>query len=279
MGSLSDYAENALLNHLFNTAYTRPTAVYLVLCTADPTDAATGASCNEAANANNYARKVISFGTPSARRITQDANVDFNTATGAWGTITHWAISDSATYGAGNILATGAFTASFAPVNGNSPRVASGQVYVEFNASSTGGLPTAIANNLLGHMFDNVLFTSTAGNTFLALLNAVCSDAATTMAGQTEVSGTSYARKEVNENGGTSPTWTTVSAGALSNLHDVTFATPGGTWTQMVAVAIVDALSGTTANVLWYDNGIVDQTAGSGDVVQFLAGDFDIAMT
>lgn len=279
MGSLSDYAENALLNHIFNTAYTRPTTVYLALCTADPTDAATGASCSEVANTNNYARKAISFGAASARRITQDANVDFNTASGAWGTVTHWVITDSLTYGAGNVLAHGQFTASFAPVNGNMPRVASGQVYVEFNASGTGGLPTAICNNLLAHMFDNTLWTSPAGNTFMALLNAVCSDAATTMAGQTEVSGTSYARKEVNESGGASPAWSSASGGALSNVHDATFTSPGGAWTQMVAVAIVDAVSGTSANVLWYDNSIVDQTAQSGDVVQFLAGDFDIAMT
>lgn len=279
MGSLSDYAENALLSHLFNTAYTRPTTVYMGLCSSDPTDSATGASCGEIANANNYARKAISFGAPSARRITQDANVDFNTASGSWGTVTHWVITDSATYGAGNVLAHGSFSSSFAPVAGNTPRVASGQVYIEFSASGTGGLTTYAANGLLGHMFDNTLFTSTAGNTFLALLNATCSDAATTMAGQTEVSGSGYARKEVNEAGGTTPTWSTVSAGALSNLHDATFATPTGSWTQMVAVAIVDAVSGTSANVIWYDNSIVDQTAATGDVVQFLAGDFDIAMS
>lgn len=128
-------------------------------------------------------------------------------------------------------------------------------------------------------MFDNILWTSPAGNTFLALLNAVCSDAATTMAGQTEVSGTNYARKEVNEAGGASPAWSSASGGALSNVQDATFVNPGGTWTQMVAVAIVDAVSGTSANVLWYDNNIVDQVAVSGDVVQFLAGDFDIIMT
>lgn len=279
MGSLSDYAENALLNHMFNSAYTRPTTVYMALCTADPTDAATGASCNEVANANNYTRKAISFGSPSARRITQDANVDFNSATGSWGTVTHWVITDSATWGAGNVLAHGQFSSSFTPVSGNAPRITSGQVYIEFSASGIGGLTTYAANALLGHMFDNTLFTSPAGNTFLALLNTTCSDAATTMAGQTEVSGTNYARKEVNENGGASPAWTSASGGALSNGADVTFATPGGAWTQVVAVAIVDALSGTSANVLWFDNSIVDQTPQSGDIIQFLSGDFDVAMT
>ncbi len=39
MGSLSDYAENELLDHLFNAAYSPVATVYLALCTADPTDA------------------------------------------------------------------------------------------------------------------------------------------------------------------------------------------------------------------------------------------------
>ena len=284
MGSLSNAGATLIMNHLFNAAQSVGSTVYLALCTGTYTpataDGYTGASCSEVANANGYARKAISFGAASARRITQDAQVDFDTASGSWGTVTHWVIVTSATYGAGTVLAHGDFTASFSPVTGNTPRVASGQVYVEITAISGYGLTTWAANGVLGHFFDATAFTSTAGNTFLALLNAVCSDAATTMAGQTEVSGTNYARKEVNENGGASPTWTTVTNGVLSNQHDTTFATPGsGGWTQLVAVAIVDALSGTSANVIAYDNtNVVDQTPASGDTVQFLAGDFDISL-
>ena len=123
MGSLTDYAENRALNQFFNSSQAVGGTVYMVLCTADPTDAATGASCSEVANANNYARKTITFGAPSSRRVTQNAQVDFNQASGAWGTVSHWAISDSATWGAGNILAHGAFTSSFSPVSGNTPRM------------------------------------------------------------------------------------------------------------------------------------------------------------
>jgi hypothetical protein len=233
------------------------------------------------ANANGYARKAISFGAPASRRVTQDAQVDFDTASGAWGTVRGWVIVDSGTWGAGNVLAHGSFSAEFSPVLGNTPRIASGQVYIEITASSGAGLTTWAANGVLGHLFDATAFTSTAGNTFLALLNVDSSDAATTMAGQTEVTGTSYARKEVNENGGASPAWTTVSAGALSNGATATFATPGsGGWTQVTAVAIVDAVSGTSANVIAYDNtNIVPQTPAAGDTVQFASGDFDISLS
>ena len=282
MGSLTDFAENELLDHLFNAAYSPAATIYLVLCTADPTDAATGASCNEVANANGYARTAISFGTASARRITQDALVTFPAATGSWGTVTYWCLADSATHGPGNILAHGAFSASFSPVSGNTPKVASGQVYVEFSATSGGaGLTTYACNALLGLMFDNVAFTSTAGNTFLALLTATSSDAATTMAGQTEASGTSYARLEINPYGGSAPAWTLASGGTLSNGADATFATPGsGGWGTVVAMAIVDAASGTSANVLAYDNNnITDQAVSESDTVLFASGALDVTMS
>lgn len=279
MGSLSDYAEARALNHFFNASQTVGSTVYIGLCTADPTDAATGASCNECANTNNYGRKAITFGAASARRVTQNAQVDFNTASGSWGTATHWVIVDSATYGSGNVLAHGALSASISPVNGNTPRIASGQVWVQIDAIAGYGFTTYAANAILGHLFVATSFTSTAGNTFLALLTSVCSDAATTMAGQAELSGNGYARKEVNENGGASPAWSTVSAGALSNGADTTFATPTGAWSTFVAVAIVDSASGTSSNVLAYDNNITDQPAALNDTVQFPSGDFDISLS
>lgn len=281
MGSLSDFSENELLDHLFNAAYSPAAAIYLALCTADPTDAATGASMSEAADANGYARQAITFGAAASRRVTQNAQVSFPQASGSWGTITHWAIVDNATHGAGNVLAHGAFSASFAPVSGNTPSVASGQVYVEISASSGAGFTTACVNSLLNLMFRNVAYTSPAGNTFLALLAAVGADDDATMADCTEVTGTDYARKEVNPNGGSAPTWDVAASGALDNGAVITFATPGsGGWDEVVAVAICDAVSGTSANVLAYDNSnIVDQTPAEGDTVQFAAGAFDISLS
>ena len=282
MGSLSDFAENELLDHLFNAAYTPASTIYLALCTADPTDAGTGASMNEAADANGYSRTAITFGAAASRKVTQNAQVSFPQATGSWGTISHWAIVDSATHGAGNLLAHGSFSSSFSPVSGNTPSVASGQVYVEISATSGGaGFTTACVNSLLDLMFRNQSYTSPAGNTFLALLAAVADDADSTMADESEVTGTDYARKEVNPNGGSSPTWDTASGGTLDNSGAVTFATPGsGGWDEVVAVAIVDALTGTAANVLAYDNtNVVDQTPAEGDTVQFSDGAFDISLT
>ena len=280
MGSLSNYSENALLGHLFTSAYTAPAGIYLALLTADPS-AGDGASITEAANANNYARTAISFGAASARRVTQDALLTFPAASGTWGTITHWALVDSATYGAGNVLAHGAFSSSFSPVAGNTPKVAAGQVYVEITASSGAGFTTATANSLLDLMFNGTAFSSPAGNTYIALLNATASDT-TTLSTMTECSGTAYARKEVHESGSaSSPKWEAVSGGATQNGAAIDFGTVGsGGWTQVVATAIVTAATGTSGLVLAFDNtNVVDQTPAAGDTVQFATGAFDVSLS
>lgn len=268
MGSLSDYAENALMGHFFGSAYTAAATVYLALCTADPTDAGTGASMNECANANGYARKAITFGAASSRRVTQSGAVTFDQASGAWGTVTHWAVVDSGTHGAGNMLAYGALAASKSIVANNTPSVASGEVYVELTAS-TGALLTAIANSFLDKMFRNQTYAQPA--TYVGLVTTTSSDSA---AG-TEVSGGSYARVLVNKAGGASPAWSAVSGGVSDNANAVTFTAASASWGTVVGTVLYDASS--SGNALWYMNDTTDQAVGSGDTVSFAAGAIDVS--
>lgn len=125
--SFSDYLETALLDQIVGkTDYTMPTA-YIALCTADPTDAGTGASMNEVANANNYARVSTAGGdwNAAASGSIDNANeIAFPQASGSWGTVTHFAILDSTTHGAGNMLAHGALDSSKAIGNGDTPKFA-----------------------------------------------------------------------------------------------------------------------------------------------------------
>lgn len=280
-GGLSDYSKNELLDHLFNAAYSAAATVYLALCTADPTDAGTGASMNESAgSANGYSRKAISFAAASSRKVVQSGAVSFDAATGSWGTLTHWAIVDSATIGAGNMLAHGEFSSSFTPVSGNTPSIADAEVEVEIQATAAGaGFSDYTVHKWLDLMFRNQAFSSTAGNTFVALLNAVADDQDVATTDLTEITGTDYARVEVNPNGGASPTWDLAASGALDNTHQIDIGPPGADdWDQVVAMAIVDAVSG-LANVLAYDNAnIVDQTPTSADTVQFAAGALDVSL-
>lgn len=280
MGSLTNYAENALMGHIFATAYSQPATVYLALCTGDPGEAATGASCSEAANSNNYARTAIAFSAAAARRITQTGAVTFPQASGAWGTITHWCIIDVNTYGSGNVLAYGQFSASFAPVNGNTPSIATAQVYIEISAGSGEGWTTQLCNWLLDKMFRNQTYNQPA--TYAALLDAQGADADTTLTTSgKEVAGTAYARVLINKAGGSVPKWEAVSGGATQNADDVTFTTVGaGGWSQVVGMAIVDAATLDTGNVLMYDNDqVVDQTPAAGDTVKFVAGALDVSLS
>jgi hypothetical protein len=277
MGSLSDYAENALLQHIFNTAYTSVATIYVALCTADPTDVATGASMSEVANANGYTRKAITFGAAATRRVIQNALVTFDPATGPWGTITHWTIVDSATYGAGNVLAHGSLTASVAPVSGNTPSIPSGEIQVQFNASSGAGFTDYTVHSWLDRMFRNQAFPKPS--TYVGLATATIADTNTTIATITEVSGGAYARVQVNPNGGATPTWTTASGGALDNLHAINFPTPTLSWGTITSCFIADSASG-AGNVLGYDNAnIVDQAIAASDTVLIPIGAFDVTLT
>lgn len=266
MGSLSDYAELELLDHVFNAAYSPVATVYVGLSTADPTDDASGLA---EPVGNGYARKAITFGAASSRRVTQSGAVTFDQATGDWGTITHWAIFDAAT--AGNMLAHGALAVSKEIVSGNTPTFATTVVYVEFQA---GKISTYLVNALLDLMFRNTAYS--APDTYVALCDATAGDDDT---GSTisEPSGGGYARVQVNPNGGSSPTWDLASAGVVDNTHDVEFPAVTGDWGTIVAVAVVDAA--TAGNLLFYANDLEDQAVSTGDTAKFGAGALDIPMS
>ena len=280
MGSLSNFAESALMNHIFGTAYSHVATVYLALATGDPGETGTGASMSEVANANGYTRKAITFAAAATRRITQTGAVTFDQASGAWGVVTHWAIVDSGTYGAGNVLAYGAFASSFSPVSGNTPSVASAQVYVEISASSGEGFTTQLCNWLLDLMFRNTDYAQPA--TYAALLDSAGADADTTLttAGK-EIAGTGYARVLVKKAAAGSPEWEDVANGACDNQHAVTFPTVGaGNWSAVVGMALVDGGTLDAGNVLAYDNDqIVDQTPLAGDTVTFAIGALDVSLS
>jgi hypothetical protein len=105
MGSYSTYLDDAILAHIVGkTAYPIPTA-YLALSTANPL--VSGAGMAEPVG-NGYARVVTAAGdwnTPSSGAVNNANAFNFPAATGAWGTITYFALMDALT--AGNMLAYG----------------------------------------------------------------------------------------------------------------------------------------------------------------------------
>jgi hypothetical protein len=103
MSSFSDYTENLVLTYLFtNGSATRPTAWYVGLFTAAPSDAGGGTEVS----GSGYVRKVTGTITVSGTdtTATNSAAIEFAAASGGnWGTVTHAAIFDAET--SGNMLA------------------------------------------------------------------------------------------------------------------------------------------------------------------------------
>lgn len=127
-GSLSDYAENAVLNHLFrNVALTSPTTVYAALFTVAPSDTGGGTEVS----GGGYARVAITFGAPSGGAIDNSAIIDFGTATANWGTIVAMAVFDAST--AGNMLAWADLTTSKAVNNGDAAQFAVGDLDISIS--------------------------------------------------------------------------------------------------------------------------------------------------
>jgi hypothetical protein len=128
MGSFSDYCENEILDHLFGKGDYAPPVVYVGLSTADPTDSGVGLS---EPNDNGYAR----VGTTeadwnvAAGGLLDNANaITFGTATGSWGTLTHFALFDAAS--GGHLLVHGALSYPKTIESGDTARFAGGEIDV-----------------------------------------------------------------------------------------------------------------------------------------------------
>jgi hypothetical protein len=127
MSSFTDYTENLVLTWLFTgSSATRPTAWYVGLFTAAPSD--TGGGTEVTGNA--YARVAtgtMSISGTSPTNCTNAAAIEFAAASGGnWGTITHVAIFDAST--SGNMLGWAALTTSRTINDGDILRIPAGDL-------------------------------------------------------------------------------------------------------------------------------------------------------
>jgi len=128
MGSFGDFWEDEVLDHLFGKGSYTPPTIYVALSTADPTDDASGIA---EPSGNGYARVATAgsdWDAASGGALANAEAITFPTASGSWGTITHFALFDAAT--AGNMLAHGELGASQAITLNKIPRVPAGDIDV-----------------------------------------------------------------------------------------------------------------------------------------------------
>ena len=125
--SFTNFLETEILDHVFaGAAYTAPSTKYIGLFTAAPGE--TGGGTEVSGNA--YARQTMAF-TTSGDTTSNNAAVEFPTATGSWGTITHVGIFDAVS--SGNLMVYATLTASKAIASGDVFRVPSGDLDITLN--------------------------------------------------------------------------------------------------------------------------------------------------
>lgn len=125
MAALSDHAEKLLLDWMMTSGTaTRPTAWFVALYTAAPSDAGGGTEVSGA----GYVRQSVAFNaaaTPGGT-TSNTADVSFTAAGGDYGTVTHLGIFDASS--SGNLLWHGILTASKAVEDGDTITFSAGNI-------------------------------------------------------------------------------------------------------------------------------------------------------
>lgn len=129
-GSLSDYLETAVLNHVLRgEEFASPSQVHVALFTEVPTEAGGG---TEVAG-GGYERQVATFTAPiSGDTRTENAeDILFPVATADWGTITSVGVFDAAT--GGNMLFYGTLDAEKAIAESDQFRISAGNLDISLD--------------------------------------------------------------------------------------------------------------------------------------------------
>lgn len=125
MAALSDHAEALLLDWLMtNGSATRPTAWYVALYTAAPSDSGGGTEVS----GNGYSRQAVTFAaaTSPGGTTSNTGDISFTASGGNWGTITHIGIFDASS--GGNLLWHGVMTASKIVNDGDTLEFSTGNI-------------------------------------------------------------------------------------------------------------------------------------------------------
>ena len=125
MAALSDYAEKLLLDWMMTSgSATRPTAWYVALYTAAPSDSGGGTEVST----GGYARQSVTFdaATSPGGTTSNSADVSFTAVGGNYGTVTHMGIFDAST--GGNLLWHGVLSASKTVEDGDTITFSAGNI-------------------------------------------------------------------------------------------------------------------------------------------------------
>jgi hypothetical protein len=125
--SFSNFLETEILDHVFaGAAYTAPSTIYVALYTAAPGEAGGGTELS----GSGYARQTVAFST-SGDTTSNSAAVEFPTATGTWGSVTHVGVFDAST--SGNLMAYATLSSAKTIDSGDVFRIPTGDLDITLN--------------------------------------------------------------------------------------------------------------------------------------------------
>ena len=120
--SFSNFLETEILDHVFGgNAYTAPGTLYVGLYTSNPDEDNSGTEVT----GGSYARVTGTF-TVTGDTASNDAAIEFTTATASWGTVTHIGVLDASS--GGNLLCYAELTTAKAIDTGDVFRVPTGDL-------------------------------------------------------------------------------------------------------------------------------------------------------
>jgi len=125
--SFSNYLETEILDHVFGgNAYTAPATLYVGLYTSAPSDAGGGTELS----GDGYARQTATF-TVTGDTASNNAAIEYPTATASWGTVTHIGVFDAVS--GGNLLVYGTLTTSKLVDSGDVFRIPTGDLDISLD--------------------------------------------------------------------------------------------------------------------------------------------------
>lgn len=260
MVDLSYYAKLTVLKHLFNIElYTPKSLIYLALCTGDPgVSSSTGVISNEVTNSNNYSRTHIHYAGASGK-VQPEGDIVFPTPTGSWGSITHWAIMESASYGVGEALAYGSFFSPFYPSSGSPVRIEAARFIISLDYNA--GISSTLVNLILRLLF---CAASLPVDTISIALTKTTMNGNDSYLTTKEVTGSTYEKLTLSNY--------TLSDNSIISTSPLAFSAIGADWDMPVSLVFTMPES-TFTLILFYNNSIFSNDSFAvGDTIKLDTG-------
>ena len=259
MPGLGATTANNMLDHVLGTTtWTKPTAVFLSLHTADP--GTTGANEVGAGwyTAGGRKQPATGWNASTIAGSTNNGAVTYPTVSGADVTVTHIGVWDNATVGAGTFLTSVTLSSSKTFGDGSVPIIPDAGMTVSALDNFSDYLKPLIVDHLLGL----TTYTKPA-STYLAMY--ITDIDATDVA--TEASTGGYARQLVG--------WDASASGATDNTAEEDFGTASANVGNVKDFGIRDAI--TTGNLLIFGDWNTANDVNNGDTYKVIAGALDLS--